>query len=66
MPFDEITHFEVAGIAKDCNMYLHRRSGRPVPLSLSTDWEAMVGPRRLTVVRQGTADRLRAFCGAET
>lgn len=65
VPFDDIAGFEVAGVSKDCNMYVLRRSGRPVALSLSTDWEAMVGPRRISEIRRHTAARLEAFCGPD-
>jgi hypothetical protein len=65
VPFEEIAGFEVAGVSKDCNMYMKRRSGRPVALSLSTDWEAMVGPRRISEIRRRTADQLHAFCAGQ-
>jgi hypothetical protein len=62
VPFGAIARFEVAGIAKDCTMYLVPHAGAPLPLTLSTDWEAMIGPRALTLRRRETAERLTGFC----
>lgn len=65
VPFDDIAGFEVAGVRKDCNMFLLRRTGRPVAISLSTDWEAMAGPRAIQAIRRQTAVRAEAFLAAE-
>jgi hypothetical protein len=65
VPFEGIARFEVAGLSRDCTMYLVPHAGMPVPLTLSTDWEAMIGPRALTTRRRETAERLARFCAPE-
>jgi hypothetical protein len=64
IPFDAVSGFEVAGVAKDSNLFLLRRDGAPLATSLSTDWEAMGGPRRVQAIRRRTAERAEAFLSA--
>lgn len=61
IPFDEVTGFSVAGVSKDSNLFLLRRDGAPLAISLSTDREAMGGPKRVQALRRRTAERAEAF-----
>lgn len=60
-PFAAIADLHVGGIRQDCNLFLKLESGQLVALSTSADMEAMVGPRRIRAIREGTAERVRAF-----
>jgi hypothetical protein len=62
--FDAVSGFEVAGVSKDSNLFLLRRDGAPLAISLSTDWEAMGGPKRVQAIRRRTAERAEAFLTA--
>ena len=65
VPFEAVAGFEVGGVAKDCHLFLLRHGDRPLSMSLSTDWEAMGGPRRVRAIRRRTAERAEAFCRVE-
>lgn len=62
VPFEAVAGFEVAGVSKDCHLFLLRHGDRPLSLSLSTDWEAMAGPRAIQAIRRRTAAQAEAFC----
>lgn len=57
----DISHFDVAGILKDCQLYAVLFSGRRIRLSSSSDAEGVVGPHRVRAERLKTAKALREF-----
>lgn len=61
IPFDEVSGFEVAGVSRDSNLFLLRHGASPLAISLSTDYEAMGGPRRVQARRRITAAQAEAF-----
>lgn len=61
-PFGEIADLHVGGIRQDCNLFLRLNSGQLVPLSSSADMEAMVGPRKIRAIREGTAEQIKSYC----